>query len=44
MTDPYMVALVVHFMANTFGLCRDVSVHQAPPPKLATVLSLFGDS
>jgi hypothetical protein len=35
MTDPYMVALVVHFMANTF---------QAPPPKLATVLSLFGDS
>ena len=31
--DLYRVALVVHFMANTYGLCRDVSVAQPRDPE-----------
>jgi hypothetical protein len=42
-TDPWQVAYVLWTMANLFGQCRLVSVAQPPPPKLATVLTLFDE-
>lgn len=41
--DPYLIAHVMHALANMFGVCHSVSVAQADPTvERCVVVPLFG--